>query len=517
MRRLIFVWLLATYPVVFIAAANPGQASLSSVLTAAVAAIVIVTLLLVGARYTLHSWDRGALLVAVLLLATIVYGPLHGWIEEGQLLKIERDEPPDIPLARLHLLLSTAFLVFVGLGAVAIAKLAEPRVARINRGLNAAAAVLLVIGCAQLGISTARAHASAATQKAAVATAASASSHATPDIYYIILDGYARADVLDHYYGFSNAPFLDGLRSRGFAVNTTSFANYNWTFLSLSSALNFKYVHELLSNLDADEIDVSRVYELIDDNAAARFLRQHGYRIVQLQSTWGATRSNPAADVEVPCDGGLFSDEFYRALVDATWLKVLQARASADLARCHLSNFDSLAAMGRMSGPKFVLAHFVLPHHPYLFDRDGRVLRNATISDQFEFQKILWEKKPSYVSQMEFVNRRLLEALDAIRRESAQPPIIVVQSDHGPNLNQGLTQEERLQVRLANFAAYSLPDAPPGLMPLNGSPVNQFPRLFNHYFNAGLPVQPERYFWSEFRKPFEFYDVTGVIEEKPNL
>jgi hypothetical protein len=50
-----------------------------------------------------------------------------------------------------------------------------------------------------------------------------------PDIYYIIVDGYARADVLREYYEFDNSEFLNGLEKRGFTVNDSSRANYYWT------------------------------------------------------------------------------------------------------------------------------------------------------------------------------------------------------------------------------------------------------------------------------------------------
>ena len=39
-----------------------------------------------------------------------------------------------------------------------------------------------------------------------------------PDVYYVILDGYARADALATHYGYDNEPFLDALRERGFVV-----------------------------------------------------------------------------------------------------------------------------------------------------------------------------------------------------------------------------------------------------------------------------------------------------------
>ena len=64
----------------------------------------------------------------------------------------------------------------------------------------------------------------------------------TPDIYYIILDAYSGADVLDELYGLDNRPFLDSLRSKGFYVADDSHTNYTQTIFSVPSTLNFDYI-----------------------------------------------------------------------------------------------------------------------------------------------------------------------------------------------------------------------------------------------------------------------------------
>ena len=67
-----------------------------------------------------------------------------------------------------------------------------------------------------------------------------------PDIYYIILDGYARSDVMKSRFGFDNSGFLSHLESRGFYVARQSTANYCQTPLSLSASLNAVYLDELV-------------------------------------------------------------------------------------------------------------------------------------------------------------------------------------------------------------------------------------------------------------------------------
>ena len=135
----------------------------------------------------------------------------------------------------------------------------------------------------------------------------------------------------------------------------------------------------------------------------------------------------------------------------------LTAHASAKLADCHNSNFASLAGIAPEPGPKFVLAHFILPHHPYLFDRHGNVLRDATIVNQFDYQSKLWEQRDRYLEQLLYVNDAVVTAISRIKETSARPPVIIVQSDHGPQLNAGLERAERRRVRLANLAAFHLP------------------------------------------------------------
>jgi len=62
-----------------------------------------------------------------------------------------------------------------------------------------------------------------------------------PDIYVIVLDGYARSDVLRTLYQCDNTAFLDGLKSRGFQVAAKSQANYVQTALALGALLRMDY------------------------------------------------------------------------------------------------------------------------------------------------------------------------------------------------------------------------------------------------------------------------------------
>lgn len=499
--------LFAAYPALYIAVSNPGQAeALTVVAVTSLLALAGACLYLVlrALRIAPPAAGLGAVWVVFLFYA---YGPVNEW---WLAFAAHGGEPRAAGSAWYQLtpqaVQTLAWSAFAIAGVFAIARLAPRIPDRLRAGLNVVAGLLAASLAVQALAGGLTAPAAKPAPARADASVRDAGAH--PDIYFILLDGYARADVLSQYYAFDNSAFLDGLRRRGFQVATASRANYSWTFLSLSSMLNFDYVQSLLpAPIDPASRKRQPYYRLLRDNRAARFLRARGYRTVHLQSTWGGTGSNVYVDEFLPCHSGLFTDEYLRAVADVSWLRAFATDASMDLASCHLRNFDTLAAQGKAPGPKFVFAHFVPPHHPYLFDRDGRVLRHATVSDQFQFQKKLWEERAAYRDQLQFVNRRIEAVIDRLIADSPRPPVILLVSDHGPNLQEGISRFEERRIRLANLTALYLPDAPDGLVPDDATPVNHFRRVFDFYFDARLPLLPDRYFVSTYTWPLAFEEV----------
>ena len=92
------------------------------------------------------------------------------------------------------------------------------------------------------------------------------------DIYYIVLDGYARGDILKEIYAYDNQPFLTQLEELGFYVADSSYANYNQTRLSIPSALNMAYMQDLGINT-ATPFNLPDHLELIRKAALFDFLK----------------------------------------------------------------------------------------------------------------------------------------------------------------------------------------------------------------------------------------------------
>jgi hypothetical protein len=89
-----------------------------------------------------------------------------------------------------------------------------------------------------------------------------------PDIYYIILDGYGRSDVLRDLYGLDEGPFLRALQEDGFYVADKSRSNYGQTSLSFASALNMSYLAGL-GELAKDDLSQRQVARLIRSTKSA--------------------------------------------------------------------------------------------------------------------------------------------------------------------------------------------------------------------------------------------------------
>ena len=105
-----------------------------------------------------------------------------------------------------------------------------------------------------------------------------------PDVYYIILDGYANQQILKNNFDFSNEDFCSFLKSLGFFTASDSKANYPTTKRSLSSSLNINYL-DTLTNGHADQFPI----DLISKNFVSYFFKKNGYNCIHFQSGFNLT------------------------------------------------------------------------------------------------------------------------------------------------------------------------------------------------------------------------------------
>jgi len=345
-----------------------------------------------------------------------------------------------------------------------------------------------------------------------------------PDIYYIVLDGYARPDVLKEMYDFDDSEFISYLQGKGFVVPASNHSNYPATPLSIASTLNMDYIQSLAPTLDGNPFRWL-MEPFIDQSRVRTFLESQGYQTVSLSTNWTITE-NETTDHYLHAYPVMLSD-FEGYVLGVTPLKVFASLlgnvVSPPTAEGHRHviryDFETLASLPKMPGPKFVFAHVISPHPPFVFDQNGNPADTGstfTFQDANEFSGTHEEYRQKYVEQVRFVNEQLEKTITAILAESSTPPIILLQADHGPGMltDLGSAVNTCIHERFSPFAAYYLPGMDPLSVPDDISNVNVFRMVLNDYFDASQPLLESRqYFNKDMQSYYEFEDVTGRINE----
>ena len=350
-----------------------------------------------------------------------------------------------------------------------------------------------------------------------------APSASMPDIYYIILDAYGREDVLQHYYGYSNRPFLDGLRQRGFYIANRARPNYGQTIESISSSLNMTYLDNVAAQLGKRAVTYNPLVSMIDHNAVMGTLRPHGYEYIAVTTGF---------DLTVPVDADMILGTEHvdkqRALTPFDVL-ALDTTPFAHIPETEQTLYDAhrdqliqgfydLGELPRLPFRKFVFAHILAPHPPFVFGPHGEPVRPAhraySIADGSDFMRrgTRPEYQAAYIAQLQHINTLVLQTIDAIYASSKVRPIIIVQGDHGPRMFVDWDSLERTDVRetYGNLNALELPDgSAPTVFYNDLTPANTFRLLLDHYFDAKLPAPPRSQLLRNFGYPIRLHRCHG--------
>lgn len=501
--------LFAALPILFLYSHNISELYLAQLALPLLLSAGAALLLLLLLRLALRDWLRAALVSSLFWVWFFWFGRLHDLVEPTPQAGLGSGRT-----ALFVILYITALLVGAGLIA------AQRRELRAVSSLANLIALVLVAWqvIAIGGYELKRAIALRRVQRAPAIAATAPRARVRPNIYYIILDGYARADVLRDLYHCDNSDFLRFLEQRGFQIARDGRANYCQTILSVAATLNLDYLDDIAARVGLDCTDRAPLSRMIQDNRLCRFLRQRGYRIVGFSSEYAPIELR-SADIHIGGPSGL--SEFQAAILDTTPLPVLLGLGQRPaLEPPHpqrvLYAFDHLTEATRLEPLIFVFAHIMCPHAPVVFDRNGRVISTdyRFIRDDTVALQRAWIQGPAgYVEQLRFVNRKTKQLVDALLSKSRWPTVIVIMSDHGPGTRTNWTSVEKTDVRerLGAFVACYLPGADDLRLPDDLSGVNVFRIVLNRYFGADLPLLPNESYYSTARHPYRFIRVTERV------
>jgi hypothetical protein len=375
--------------------------------------------------------------------------------------------------------------------------------------LNLLSLVLLAMPVAQLFVYAVREADLKSTESVETQEAQAVSSIQTPDVnqlpdvYYIVLDAYGRSDFLLNVLDHDNSDFLHNLEAMGFYVAECAQSNYAKTDLSLSSTLNMDYVTALDSTLTPENTDRVPLWNLIKDNRVQQKFRSLGYTTIAFETGFYFSQLSNLDIFYTPERGGF--NEFEILYVRTTLLRILDD--AGWLARFHytpedrkreliLFDLEKLQELPSLPGPKFVFAHLVIPHQPFVFGPDGEpfVIPEKVHKGQTYYTER--DYRSGYVNQIRFISERISQVVNGLIENSAISPIIILQGDHGPSHYDKAT-------RMGILNAYYFPEAQPGPYP-EITPVNSFRLLFNTYFGEDTNLLEDVSYYSEYPDAYQF-------------
>jgi hypothetical protein len=281
------------------------------------------------------------------------------------------------------------------------------------------------------------------------------------------------------------------------------------------------YLDELASRYGRDWIDYAPIVDMVRAPAIAEFLGERGYTFVQVGSQFRLTATSTVAHVNpVYQDTSDFAGVFY----DTTIVPAIVHRLGLDDGRDgRRKNYDAVVWQldqvhdaVDVPGPKFVFVHIFLPHQPYVVDAGGQYVprdvdAGRTVAEQ-------------QAAQWGFVGREVQGIIDPLLAgPDSDDPIIVVTTDEGPNpdgmptvggdLAWGSATDAQLDQKFSIFAAYYLPGVDAGALYPTMSSVNTFRLILDLYFDADLPLLPDRaWIHRDKHHPFDLTDVTDRLD-----
>jgi len=512
---IIYPYFFALFPVLSLFSHNVGEVSFTEILLPALVLMTVTTIILGLFRVFFGNMIKAAILTAVFLVLSMSYMHIYqsiDWEIAGFMIGRHRNLMP-------------AWIILFGCCTFFIRR-TQRNLSDLTKILNILGLILMMIPLVAIGSHKFKTNSAVWDPKTMEDIGNEQQLSTNPqklrDIYYIILDRYPDADTLQRIWAFDNKEFIDYLTNRGFYVATESRSNYLKTAHSLASSLNAQFINFLRDQVGEESSDWLPLYQMLQDYKVQRFLKSKGYKYLHFGSWWGPTSKNKHADTNFKLQR---LSEFFSILFKTTIFFPIAVALGMDdrreeIARRVLYKFDALSEIPKIHEPTFVFAHMIIPHSPYVFDRNGNFLTETQVNNR--------SRRENYLEQLIFTNMKIKILIDKILLNSDIKPIIILQADEGtfPNryINEGPSfkwehaTEEELKEKMGILNAYYLPEIDFDVLYPSITPVNSFRLIFRHYFGLNLKMLPDKmYAFVDENRLYSFFDVTNkIIQSKKN-
>ncbi len=281
------------------------------------------------------------------------------------------------------------------------------------------------------------------------------------NLYFLVLDGYGRADTLKDA-GYDNSAFVQALEKRGFFVDQKALGNYSSTYVSIMAMLEADYVVDDKSPRYRDR---SQFYPTALNNGRVPSVvyqfKASGYQTVRVSNEWG--RCDESIFDHCFVEGGQELSYPMRLFLEATVLPQLFPRLATPPPEAIANDAVEIANQRffeiTSKEPFFLFAHELAPHAPFRYG-PGCIARTPQPDDESS-PKIA---RPLYLQMLPCVNRNVLHLIDRIVG-SDPDGLIILASDHGTDFQVDWHQrleEWPLAAQIERFSILSASRLPEG-------------------------------------------------------
>lgn len=499
----IYPMLLAVLPVLSLYAANRTEVPWRDLLRPAGIVLVLSAGMYAVLQRLLRNPHKAGLITAGFFL---------WWFGWGHLVRLLWPWPSLI--MQYTASLATAWILCLAGGIWLVVRSRRP-FAGLGRGLNCAALALVGWQVATIGLYAWQTRDLPGAPAPTLAAAPVRPAGSPPSIYHLILDGYARQDVLERVYHYDNRPFLDYLRSRGFFVAGRARANYCQTRLSITSMLACGYLQPAAQAppLSDDQDDDRQSGPPRRLSFVERQLERQHYRLASLE--WRRFPQGPRSSQRTMLPINALEDRLLAMmLLPRTYLPGVSLSRHA---RSTLQILERLPAEAEGSQPVFVRAHVLCPHPPFVLPPGwGPQALPYGIADASMAGYTTRQYIRLYTRQLTYLNERVQDCLDRLLARAGPNSIIILQADHGPGCHLDFEDPAKTLMK-ERFGILLAVRLPPGQRPPLGdemTPVNLYRLLLGHYFGLHLPLLPDESYYSTWSRPLKLLRVTDEVRSE---
>jgi hypothetical protein len=321
----------------------------------------------------------------------------------------------------------------------------------------------------------------------------SASDKSYPDIYYIVFDEMVGFEAMRTYWQYEAIDeFVGFFTQNGFYVAESSYAETIQTFHELATRLNYQ-------TFPYSETDPNSYWgeylPAMSNNRSMQFLKSLGYTTIVFDEypigfmPFNADIVYNDPETDIMTWDSIFND-FGILIMEHTMLqpflgmvRVKDAQTMVHARRIFFTEQNLTQPNG--PSPKFVYIHLLIPHVPFMFDRNGNFI---DVEDQNDWDKYLG----TYMYAIRIAENMISSILSS--HDGSDGTVIIFQSDHGARNLENVSDAVLLenypqQYSLLIVNAIRIPGCDTSVLTQDMNPINTFPIIFNCYFNANIPLQ----------------------------